>query len=200
MIFVSFYTVDTPYEPIIKARLLPSLKKWNLDYDIEPIKDLGGWRKNTDYKPTHLLKMLQKHKQDICFLDADATIEKYPTLLFNIPEEYNIAVHLLDWWKFWRKQEGDGHTELLSGTMVWKYNSQAIELLYKYIQGCVQKHTCLEQKVLSQILEINPQYKIYDLPPEYCCIINRDGSIPEHYVKEPIILHHQASRKHKTKG
>lgn len=199
MKFISYFTKGI-YEEVMNTHLLPSLKKWNLDYDIEEIDDLKSWKANTDYKPTHLLKMLKKYKQDICFLDADATIEKYPELLFNIPKEYDIAVHQLDWYKFWRKQGGHSQRELLSGTMVWRNNEKTYNLLYQYIQKCAQGQKCLEQKILSRLLLDNPQYKIYDLPAEYCCIINRDGSIPEHYVKEPIILHHQASRKHKTKG
>lgn len=97
MKFISFYTICTPYQNIMFQKLLPSLERWNLDYDIEGINDLGDWFANTSFKAEFILNMLNKHKQDVCFLDADATIEKYPELLFTIPEKYDVACHFLDW-------------------------------------------------------------------------------------------------------
>ena len=41
MIFVSYYTVGV-YEKVIQDYLLPSLKRWDLKYDIVGIKDLGS--------------------------------------------------------------------------------------------------------------------------------------------------------------
>ena len=83
MIFVGYYTRLTPYQIVMSTKLLPSLEKWNLDYDIEGIDDRGNWFANTSYKAEFILNMLNKHKQDVCFLDADATIEKFPELLFK---------------------------------------------------------------------------------------------------------------------
>ena len=86
MIFISYYTSGV-YKDVMNNHLLPSLKRWNLQYDIEEVKDFGSWQLNTGFKSKFIKKMLLKHKQNICFLDADATIEQYPDLLFNIPDE-----------------------------------------------------------------------------------------------------------------
>ena len=55
-----------------------------------------------------------------------------------------------------------------------------------------------EQKILQKIVERSPQYKLFNLPPEYTCIIMRDGKIPTWYCKVPIIVHWQASRKYRN--
>jgi hypothetical protein len=197
VIFISYYTVGV-YEEVMKKYLLPSLQKWNLKYDIAETEDLGNWQANTGFKCKFIKEMLLKYKKDICFLDADATIESYPDLLFKIPEEYDIAIHLLDWMLFWRNNAGQEQRELLSGTMIVKYNEKAFKLLDEWIKQVEIQKTVKEQKVLEKIVLNNPKYNMYDLPPAYCAIKKFDGSIPE-YVGKPIILHHQMSRLYRNK-
>ncbi|MBN1546529.1 MAG: hypothetical protein JW902_07720 [Syntrophaceae bacterium] len=196
MVFISYYTKGTPYEDVIKSHLLPSLYKWNLKCDIEAIEDLGDWYANTGYKPRHILKMLLKYREDVVFNDSDAVIEKYPALLSQIPEKEDMACHFLDWYRFWRGIEGNPKRELLSGTMLWRYRPKVIDLLEKYISLCQKYPTTWEQKILQNILSECNDYQIYDLPVEYCTIIRRDGTYPA-YIKEPVILHYQASRQYK---
>lgn len=198
MIFVSYYTTGV-YEKVMKTHLLPSLQKWNLIYCIKEIKDLGSWQLNTGFKSLFIKEMLIRHKEDICFIDADATIEQYPDLLWNIPNNYDIAIHLLDWMQFWRGKEGEAQRELLSGTMVIKYKESTLKLLDEWIQQVEIDKNTKEQKVLENIVLNNPKYNVYDLPPSYCAIKKFDGSVPK-YIGEPIILHHQASRRYKKKG
>ena len=97
IIYCSFFTIGTPYEKVMGEFLQPTLDKYNLPYDIQGVKDLGSWSKNTSYKGKFILDMLEKHKKTLVILDADATIEQYPTLFSQIPQEYDMAVHYLDW-------------------------------------------------------------------------------------------------------
>lgn len=198
MIFISYYTSGV-YKDVMNNHLLPSLKRWNLQYDIEEVKDFGSWQLNTGFKSKFIKKMLLKHKQNICFLDADATIEQYPDLLFNIPDEYDIAIHLLDWMLFWRNRPGQKQRELLSGTMVIKYKESTLKLLDEWIDRVEIDKNTKEQKVLENIVVNNSRYKVYNLPPSYCAIIKFDGSVPE-YIGDPIILHHQVSRQYRKRG
>ncbi len=198
MIFISYYTKNTPYEYVMRYYLLKSLIKWDLKTRIVGVEDLGTWQKNTGYKSTFIKKMLLKYKEDICFIDADATIESYPELLFNIPIEYDIAIHFLDWQRFWRNKEGQEQRELLSGTMVVKYKEKALKLIDEWIKQVEIQKTVKEQKVLENIVLNNNNYKIYDLPASYCAIKKFDGSIPE-YIGKPVILHHQKSRELKNR-
>ena len=196
MKIISYATKNTPYERILASKLLPSVRLWKLDYDIQLVPNLGSWQKNTSYKAQFIYEMLIKHKKDVCFLDADAQILKYPELLFNLPE-CTLAAHLNDWMKLWRKIEGNPKRELLSGTLVFKYNELGLELAKIYMEVC-QNSTTWEQKILQELVERNPKYKLFNLPPEYTCIIMRDGKIPVWYCKDPIILHWQASRQYRN--
>jgi len=197
-IYVSYYTKNTAYEKVMNTFLLPSLKKFNLTYDIKGIDNLGNWNLNTSYKANFMLEMLEKHKKDIVFLDSDATVMKYPNLFEQIPPMYDIALHFLDWYLMWRNKRGFHKRELLSGTMLFRYNSRVISMTKKYIEEC-QKTSQWEQRVLQRVLNKDRKIKIYNLPPQYCAIIRRDGKVPQ-FMQEPVILHHQVSRKLKNEN
>lgn len=198
MIFISYYTTGV-YEQVMNQYLLPSLQKWKLKYDVAEVRDLGSWQKNTGFKSKYIRAMLLEYKEDVCFLDADATIEDYPEMLFHIPDDFDIAIHLLDWQLFWRNKPDQDQRELLSGTMVVKYNERTLKLLDKWIQQVEIQSSVKEQKVLEGIVLNNARYNVFDLPPAYCAIKKFDGTIPE-YIGKPIIIHHQASRKYKNRG
>lgn len=195
MIYVSFVTKNTPYEQIVEDCLIPSLKRWDLRYYVDYVENKGSWAKNILYKPEFIYKMLTKYKEPIVSLDADATIEQFPELFGRIPNEYDIAVHYLDW-KTWY---GKGNIkELLGGTIYFDYNEKVLNMVNDWIM--VQKNLgTYPQKVLSNLLEENKNIKIYTLPLSYCYIktLPRGG---EPLVKlNPVILHHQCSRKYKNK-
>ena len=79
VIYISYYTVNTPYEKEVRKYLLPSLKKFNLPYDVQGVKDLGSWHNNTGFKSTYILQMLQKHKCPVGVLPRpDGTHEWAP--------------------------------------------------------------------------------------------------------------------------
>jgi len=198
MIIISYYTENTPYENVMQECLLPGLRKFNLQYDIQGIPDLGSWAHNTGYKSKFILETLLKHKQDVCFIDADGDILKYPELLFNIPENYDIAIHWLLWDLHWHNRQNTDHLELLSGTMVVKYNERAIELLKVWIEAVEKNIQKKEQKTLQDIVENNSKYRVYNLPVEYCVVPKHNLEIPK-YIGDPIIYHHQASRKYKKR-
>jgi len=180
----------------MNTHLVPSLKKWKLDYEIEAIENLGSWYLNTGYKPMHILKMLKKHKQDVCFLDSDAVIVKFPGLLFEVSDDYDLACHMLDWHLHWRGISGQSKRELLSGTMVWKYKPNVLSLLERYVDECRKRPNVWEQKILQGILEKTNEYRIYELPADYCAVVNHNYQIPA-YIKNPVIVHWQKSRNYK---
>jgi len=194
MKIVSYVTKKTPYVQVLEEMLLPSLKKYNLDYHIEYIDSLGNWQNNTSYKGRFMYDMLNLHKQDICFLDADAEIIRYPHLLFKIPDDCAMACHYLDWWLFWKGKKNGDKRELLSGTMIFKYNEQGLELAKKYMEATKNNDRMWEQKVLQKVIDEN-NFKVFELPIQYCTIKKVHG-VPG-YITEPIIVHNQVSRKYK---
>lgn len=198
MIYISYYTISTPYEKVVNQYLIPSLIRWNLPYDIEPIENLGSWTANTHYKVTFLKKMLLKHKQPIVFLDADATIEQYPSLFDTLSNSnYDIGVHYFDTNLFWRGQIGLEKREALSGTLYLNYNSKVLNFLDEWIEENKRLNQ-LEQKNMQGILKkFEDKLNIFSLPIEYATIIRKDNSIPD-YIKNPVIIHHQVSREFKN--
>jgi len=200
MIFVSYFTCNTPYEKVMRTHLEPSLQRWGLRYDIKGIENLGSWQENTHYKAKFIKEMLLKHKQSVVFLDADATIEQNP-ILFTKLADCDIALHFLDWFLLWRKQKGNPKREALSGTLYLNYNKKTLRFLDLWIEEN-NKNTTWEQRNMQHILETQKkELKIYELPAEYCAIILHNGEIPYYYLKEkPVILHHQVSRKLKNNG
>lgn len=193
MIYISYATRGN-YEKVMNEYLLPSLKRLYLYYDIKIVENLGTWAKNTNYKAEFIKKMLLKHKQSVIFLDADATIERNP-FLFPTLKDYDIAYHELDWDLQYKKNSGK--KELLSGTLFLNYNEKVLQLLDEWIKEN-NSNARWEQQNLKNVLIQNKDIKIYKLPVEYCTVVNYDGKVPD-YVKKPVILHHQISRKLRNK-
>jgi hypothetical protein len=199
MIIISYATKNTPYMQIIKQKLLPTLKKFNLRYDIDYPEDFGSWQKNTHYKAEFIKKMLLKHKEPVVFLDADATIEQYPKLLFEL-KDYDISYHELDWMKMWRRQEGHTKREVLSGTLYLSYNTKILQFLDDWILEN-NANNRWEQKNMQKILiKWKSKLNIYYLPYSYITIMVGNGQISPHMIKakDVVILHHQASRKYRN--
>ena len=196
MLIVSFYTKDNSYQKVINRYLLPTLKKWDLEYYIEPIESLGNWSRNTSFKAEFILQMLEKWKQDIIWIDADATIEQYPKLLYNIPIEKDIAVFYLDLYLHWRNISNQKKRELISATMMFRYNPKVIKFVKEWISRCKANPNMWEQKVLQNLLEKDNTLNIYKLPQEYCSIVLYNDKVPK-YIKNPIIIQHQVSRQYK---
>jgi len=199
MIYTAYYTKDTRYEVIAKEQLIPSLKRWDLSYRVERIPSLGDWYKNTNYKISHVLKMLKRFKQPIVMLDVDVTIEKYPILFDEIDNSYDIGFHYLDWFLQWRGYEGD-RKELLSGTMWFNYNPKVLQLLEEIKAEICKYPEIWEQKTIQKVIESHDDLKIFELPYEYASVVMHNNKVPEHVSMEGVvILHHQASRKDKSK-
>jgi hypothetical protein len=201
MKIISFFTKNTPYETEINNKLIRSLNSHNLDYDIEGIDDLGSWQANTGYKCQHIKKMLLKHKEPVCFMDADAIIIRPPVLLDQLPKDVDLAYHFFNWFGHWRGQwENTSNIQLLSGTMMWGYNERVLSLIDEWIEKIKTNQHIWEQKVLEDIVYARNDLNIYNLPAEYCCVLMQDNSIPKYINKETLsIVHTQASRKYKNR-
>ena len=192
MIYISYYT-EGIYEEVMNKYLLPSLKKWKLKYDIQCLPSLGSWSPNVALKPKFILDMLNKHNEDIVFLDADATIESFPDLFATLSANINVAAHYLDW-KTWY---GKGNKkELLTGTLFLQ-NTPAVKRLCEEWYETAKKTNRWEQAVLADILKTKPNIKVYELPLSYCYIKSRPGNKQPLVLLNPVILHHQCSRKYK---
>jgi hypothetical protein len=201
----TFVTENSPYEQIFEEYLGKSLIKMKEAYGLDSIvvkeKHKGDWTKNVAEKPRVILDVLEsmnKLNDDrlLLFLDADATIERYPYELEQVGKEYDIGLHYLDW-RTWYNYQNSNVKELLTGTMFFRYNDRVKLLLKEWHAKAVQTQKW-EQKVLESIMENHKKnLTLYEFSVEYCYI----KTLPtgrEPFVKcDPVILHHQVSRKMK---
>ena len=189
---ISYYTPD--YKSIYEKYLKSSLENLPIKYAILPIFHLNTWKETTKYKPIFILNCLNKLNTDVVYCDVDATINKYPILFDNIPIEYDLGVHYLDWMlQFGNKNK----KELLTGTLYFRNNDKIRLLIHEWIDISKQMGRD-DQKPLDIALKNLPNIKIFELPREYCYITSNPIIInkgkPKVILENPIISHYQASR------
>lgn len=185
-IVCAYYTKNTIYEE--KAQTLKqSLVKYNIPFYLEGIDNLGDWSKNTNYKPTFLKEMLDKFpNKDIVYVDVDAEFFSFPELfnVLSLYENVNVGLYLLDRSQVYKR--GQKGFEVLSGTIFLKNNNSKVkQIVSNWILECKNNPRQWDQKSLEKVLNGD----FYKLPAEYCCIFDRMD-----FVKNPVILHYQASR------
>jgi len=171
-IVISYYTKNTGYEKEIQG-LIDGLRRFNLERDIQPIDDLGGWQKNTHYKARFIKAMLEKHKRPVLFLDSDAIVRRYP-FLFN-----DLNADMACYFK--------GGQELLTGTIYFSNSEKAMELINRWVRKNDARPRIWEQRNLQEAVK-DWDGKIEQLPPAYCKIFDTMN------VEKPVIEHFQASR------
>jgi len=189
-IVVGYYTPDPLYTNSAK-RLENSLQSYKIPYHLEQIKSQGSWYKNTNYKPTFLKQMMNKFfPSDIVYVDCDAEFQSYPKLFDSFVGD--IGVYVFDRSEYGRNKKG---SEVLSGTIYLRNNDKVRNILNLWEEECKKNPSVFDQKSLEKIL--NGNFTL--LPGEYCKIFDRMK-----FIKEPVIVHHQASRrirnKHKESG
>ena len=193
-IICSYFTMNTPYQAVAHDYLMPSVFERSIPSDIRGVESLGSWGKNTSYKPTFIKRMMVLHPdKNIVFLDADAEVVAYPELFDHIPEEYNIAVHILDKDRWYNRSNG-GEEELLSGTLFVRNCETSHNIVNRWIGLCSLDEKKWEQKVLQDVID-EMEIVIYELPISYCYIKTMpDGSEPNVKCEHPVVVHHQCSR------
>jgi len=178
---VSFYTKNTGYETEIMERLVPSLERHNLSFDVVGIESKGSWNLNIYQKAYVIGGMLKKHHdKNIVWLDADAEVVRYPELFDTTDCDFGFH------YRFNRK--------LSSGTMFFRNNGRVSDLIEHWIKT-IERHPeyglKTEQELLLEVLPEHPDLKIGHFPLEYSMIF--DGE----QVDDPVVVHHQASRRFK---
>jgi len=201
--YISFYTIDTLYENLCLTYLLPSLECWGLSYWVKEIKNRGNWAKNTCQKPAIILEALNKYPHhNIVWIDADAEIKNYPILLARLNSihtyfDYDIGIHYLKWSDHYGRPSDKGKKELVDGTIYIRNNKKMRDFIKEWKKNSTDKEIN-HQKILEQMLEERKDIKVYDFGREYCYIdTTSSGKKPAKIIKNPVIVHYQASRQAK---
>lgn len=175
MLFVNCHTFN--YSETAE-RLIASLEKFGLEYDVETYEDRGSWVANCGYKAEFVKKMHQKHGR-IVWLDADAEVRKEPALFKSLHAD--VAFH-----RFKSK-------ELLSGTLFFNDTEAADRLISAWVDRNAELPEQWDQKNLDDAVKCFPNLIVSILPPEYCFIY--DLSRNYYGNLDPVIQHYQESRK-----
>ena len=154
LFFGAFYTKDTSYEQVVKDYLIPSCKKVGIDPIIEVVENKGTWIKNVAEKPRVILSQLNGYIRDndiLVFVDADATIERYPIDLCKVPKECEIGYHTLNWNDWYGYNNVTPVKELLSGTMIFRNTVNVRQLCAEWYKEAKDSNIW-EQRVLQQLM------------------------------------------------
>ena len=121
-IFCSYYTDNYSYNKYIK-KLIKSLDKFNLKYEILKLNNKGNWVFNCAQKAELIQKIFYKYPdKSVFWLDADSELLKEPIFLKNF--QWDIAINLRDGWNVASGQVGFGRTSL------------AAKILDKWVKYC----------------------------------------------------------------
>jgi len=189
MIYISAYTPHTAYHQHALA-LKQDLMKQGITLRLYTIFNTGTWWKNCLQKSYIIKQAFINSDEPIVWVDADATVKKYPSLFEEI-EGHDIAV---------RYPEGG---ELLSGTMCFYQTQSALDILLEWEASCeaashlidAKERDVWDQALLKHVIDQhNP--KIYCLPKEYVKIKPKTKELDGDFV----IGHKQHSRKVRSSG
>lgn len=187
-IIISFYTEHTPYKQEAE-RLIESLRVLGLRHFIIAEPSKGSWIKNCAHKAIFIQRTLKELKEPVLWLDADATVEKYPVLFDTIEADFAA----------FRKRMVSGGRELLSGTLYFRPCDNVELLLASWILQCAKAPGLWDQRALALAWKEMPDKikpKTLWLPQGYCKIFDR---MWREEPKIEYILHHQASRRLRRK-
>jgi hypothetical protein len=115
---VAFHTDDDLFNGHVE-NLRKSLIGLDIPHYTEKIHPIGNWMENVAYKPEFILSCLDKFRDNLVYIDADAVVREYPVLFDTIQED--IAVHYRD------------GVEMLAGTLYFKNCEENKSLIKEWI-------------------------------------------------------------------
>ena len=184
---ISFYTKDTPY--VEEAlRLVGSCANHSIPTSILPRPNLGNWSLNCHQKPGFIREQLHAAEEPVLWLDADAEV------MAPLDDAW-IRDAGVDFAASWRPMSS--HSELLSGTTWWNFTEGAFKLLTEWEKECRMNPGVWDQKHLQYALGMCPDVQDLRLPIAWTWI--EDLFRCENPDVEPIVVHHQASRRLRKK-
>jgi hypothetical protein len=193
-IFVSYYTINTGYADAA-ARLRKSLEALDLDHDIVGVEHRGSWEENCAFKPAFVREKWRQSGRPVVWLDADATVETYPWLLFQTRAD--VGFHKWRGPEFSRPHERTGW-EVCSGTLFVNQSAAAEALLDAWCLRCEADPMTWDQVHLDAAwADVNfaKGMSTLFLPQRYLQIFDKPEAPNE---GPPIIKHWQASRQLKA--
>lgn len=178
---VSYYTLDTPYAVEVQ-RLRSSLDDLGIEpYELVPTPDTGSWLGNCAQKPMVLTHQLAR-AEPVLFVDADAELLSDPRAAIGaLMADHDLGVHYFD------------GVQVASGTIALNPTAGTKDLLSAWCEICTDRPDLPDQDCLAMAIDRVGSCRVRRLPPEYCYIFDLSARL--HPDVEPVIRHHQASRR-----
>ncbi len=176
-IICSFYTPEYAH---LAQKMIESVKSFGFTTDVLAIEKINNdWLDTIYWRPSFIKKMLEKHHQDVVWLDCDAVMKSYPILFDNFKGDFGVHIHDFRWRK----------NEYLGGTMYFSYNPRTLNFLNHWIElNQTEQRQALSQWMIPKAIEKTSLLFVDILPEEYCNIFDHIN------CKNPVISHYQASR------
>lgn len=164
-------------------RLAESLNRLKYPYYMMEYPEFPDWVRNNHLKTDFIRDMLNKFKEPVLYVDADAVVHKPPVLLEGLTDT-DIGVYFLRGWK--------PEPMALAGTIYAGNTIAARRFLEKWIEENHSNTQKYDDANLRTVLKrMSGEIKVMELPVEYCTIFDR----PDRANIDPVIEHFQASRK-----
>lgn len=186
---VSFYTENTGYK-MEAYRLMESLHRFGWEYDIRPVPNMGGWKKNNDYKPKFIGEMLKAHpKRDVVWVDADAMMVAYPEEFLD--RVCDFGCHKVVWKEYPGRETWD-REEYLGGTVYVGNTPAGRKMVRDWVECLVKFPKLTDQQAMGKVVEAadRDKVRVWDMPAAYCQIFDTMAA-----AGDPVIEHTQASRR-----
>jgi len=151
----AFYTDDDIYRSYAE-RLEESLKLHQLPYDLLKLPAghfAGKWKAACRWKPWFIAEMLDKHKRDILYLDADAAVLSHPALFDAF--EADLGVYL--------RPPG----ELFASTIYVKNNGGGRLAVARWQMKVDENEKNDDQTMLQRVVDMSLDIDIRTLPGTY---------------------------------
>jgi len=159
--FISYYTVDTPYEEMA-GELSDSLDELDLPHEFEGLATRGSWVANTCLKSECVSRFWHGADGPICWLDADSTVAGHPWFLSDNPFDFAIVKRY--GWRF------------MSGVIYLNKTAAAEDLLAEWAALCKRYPYVWDQALLSfawytvsrrrKVRTLWLPVDIFDIPPQ----------------------------------
>ncbi len=171
---ISFYT-NGLYERLSQC-LVRSCATFGLDVVVQHRADMGSWARNSGQKPKFILEMLESHKCDLLWVDADAEFVSCPGSLDHLDCDFGAHRTL---------------RRYIGGTLLVRNRKATKVMLMEWIAEHERRLEVPCDKVMQVALE-KCSLEIGQLDPEYVYVF--DVWKIRYPDCKPVILHKQASR------
>jgi hypothetical protein len=180
MLVVSFYTPD--YEPHAK-RLVASCESVGYRHRVDPLPDTGVWVRNCAHKGPFLHQVLSQADGPILWVDADGEILRRLEAI----EALDADVALVD------TKEREPRIRYRTGTLWLNQTPGAAGFVAEFADRCASEPDLWDQEHIYRTIADTPA-KVAYLPMSYCQRFDEPSG-----VRDPHIIHHQASREMRRK-